>query len=305
MLYQRDFGSWRQFVLENGSLTLSAMELGATVTGLRFKGREILLRFDRAEDYLKQTSYLCAAVGRCANRIGGARFRLNGREYRLPANEGRSQLHGGPEAFDWRRWDAQPLGDSAVRFTLQSPDGDNGFPGALEASVTYSLSGSAFRIEFEGLSDADTVFAPTSHLYFNLAGAGSVLDAELQINGDRYVEVDRELIPTGRLLPAEGDFDFRRLRRIGRDYDHCFALNGGERALLLRAGGIAMELYTDFPGVQIYTGSALEAPFGRNGGLAIEPEFYPDSPNRPEFPSVLLRKGESFRRTAEFRFSEA
>ena len=302
MIEKRDFGGNIQYILRSESLELSVMELGATVTGLRFKGRERILRYEAAEDYLSKVPYICPFIGRYANRIGGARFSLNGREYRLPANEGRNQLHGGPDSYDRRRWRSETVGD-AVRFELFSPDGDNGFPGNLTAAVTYRLKGDVFRMDFEGESDADTVYAPTSHLYFDLSG-GSALDYTLMLHADRYVEVDGELIPTGRLLPAEGDFDFSAPRRIGHDYDHCFVLNDGH-ACTVSAGGVALEVYTDFPAVQIYTAGMMGEPLGKNSGLAIEPEFLPDSPNRPDFPSTVLRAGEKFRKYAEFRFREA
>lgn len=305
MTERETFGNDLQYRLRDGDLELTAMEPGATLTGLRYKGRELLLRCGSPEEYLRNSGYLCCAVGRIANRIGGARFSLNGREYRLAANEGSNQLHGGPEAFSKRRWRGEPAGESAVRFTLFSPDGDNGFPGDLTAAVTYRLEGNALHILFEGESGADTVYAPTSHLYFVPAGGGGALAAELRINASRVVEVDRDLIPTGRLLPAEGNLDFRAPRRVGRDYDHCFVLDGGgQPACVLRSGGLEIALRTDFPGVQVYTGSALEPPFAKNAALAIEPEFFPDSPNHPDFPSVLLRAGEKFSRYAEFQIRE-
>ena len=301
MLRKEDFYGYEKYILQSGDLELEASTLGATVTGLWFKGRQTVLGYDSAEAYLKGSAYICAAIGRYANRIGRARFELDGRDYALLANEGQNQLHGGPDSFDKRRWTAES-GENSLRFTLLSPDGDNGFPGNLTAAVTYTLRDNTLRVDFEGESDMDTVFAPTSHMYFNLDGSKNILNSELMINSSRYLEVDSELIPTGRLIPAEGDFDFKTLRPVGRDYDHCFLLDG-EQACTMRAGGITMSLKTDFPAVQIYTASALGAPFGAHRGLAIEPEFYPDSPNRPEFPSTVLRKGEKFHKYAEFYFS--
>lgn len=299
MVELRKFGNYTQYVLNSGELELSVTELGAAVTGLRFQGRETVMRCRTEEERLRD--YVCTVVGRCANRISGARFSLAGREYILPANEGRNTLHGGPEAYDRRVWSSRILHDSAVRFELDSPDRDNGFPGHLRAAVIYSLEKNCLRISFEGLCDADTYFAPASHLYFAPEGTESCLDYRLRLNASRYVEVDGELLPTGRLLPAEGDFDFRSLRRIRRDYDHCFALDSRE-AGVLEAGGIRIGIRTDFPGLQIYTGSGLGEPFGKNGGLAVEAEFFPDSPNRPEFPSALLKKGELFKKYVEFCF---
>lgn len=302
MIKKVDFFGNDKYIIDTGALHLEAVTLGAAVTSLRFRGRETVLRYDSAQGYMDGGAYLCAAIGRYANRIGGAAFVLNGKKYTLAANEGKNQLHGGPRSFDKRRWRAE-TGDDSVRFTLFSPDGDNGFPGDLTAAVTYSLRGDALRIDFEGESGADTVFAPTSHLYFNLDGSDSVLDAQLRINASRYLEVDRGLIPTGAILPAEGRFDFRHMRRVAEDYDHCFILDG-EDACCVRAGGTELLVRTDFPALQVYTSSALGAPFGEHRGLALEPEFYSDSPNHPEFPSTTLKKGEKFHRRAEYRFSE-
>lgn len=304
MIRQECFGDYTLFTLSNGELSLAVTDLGATAVSLRYRGKERILGYARPEDYLAGTAYLGAIVGRVGNRIGGAAFPLNGKRIDLVPNEGPNQLHGGPASYDKRRWTAQIPDDQALRFSLFSPDGDNGFPGALTAAVTYRLSGGTLRLEFEGESDADTVYAPTSHMYFDLSGRRRVLEDQLRLGADRYVEPGEGLIPTGRLPEAAGDFAFRQLRRIGRDYDHAFVLTG-EHACTLRADGVALDLYTDFPALQVYTGAFLPEPFGPNGGLALEPEFFPDSPNRPEFPSVLLRAGEPFRRWAEYRFSEA
>ncbi len=302
MLRQERFGNYTLFTLSNGELSLAVTDLGATAVSLRYHGQETILGYALPEDYLAGTAYIGAAIGRYGNRIGGAAFELNGVRCALTPNEGPNQLHGGPDSYDKRRWDAEPLGDEAIRFTLFSPDGDNGFPGDLKAAVTYRLSGGTLRLDFEGESSADTVYAPTSHMYFDLSGRRRVLEDELWLGADRYVEPGEGLIPTGRLPAAEGAFDFRTPRPIGQNYDHAFILTG-EHACTLRAGGIAMDLYTDFPALQVYAGEFLPPPFGPNGGLALEPEFFPDSPNHPDFPSTLLRAGEPFRRWAEYRFS--
>lgn len=303
MIEIRRFGSYERFVLSGGDLELSVCDLGATAVSLRWRGRETILGYASAEAYLAGQDYLGATIGRYGNRIAGAAFRLDGREYRLAANEGGNQLHGGPNAFDRRRWAAEPLDSCALRFTLCSPDGENGYPGTLTASVTYRICGETLRLEFEGECDKSTPFAPTNHMYFDLAGTRRVLDAELWIGASRYVEPGEGLIPTGRLLPAEGAFDFRSLRPIGQDYDHAFVLDGSH-ACTLRAGGLRMELHTDFPALQVYTGTFLHPPFGPRQGLALEPEFFPDSPNHPDFPSTVLRPGQHFCRWAEYRFSE-
>ena len=303
MIKELPFGDCRLFVLSNDELELRVTDLGATVVSLRYKGREMVLGYDSPQLYREKGAYLGAAIGRYANRIGGAAFTLNGRRYELPANEGKNQLHGGPKSFEQRLWEAEPQQDGSLLFSLFSPDGDNGYPGNLRAALRYSLSGAALRLDFEADSDADTVYAPTSHMYFDLSGRGAVLDARLFVNADAYLEVDEGLIPTGRLLPTAGDFDLNSLRRVERDYDHCFVLRG-THACTMADGGVRLDVFTDLPAVQIYTGAFLPPPHAANGGLAIEPEFFPDSPNRPAFPSTLLRAGEHFHRWATYRFSE-
>ncbi len=303
MIQKEPFGEYTLFTLSSGELTLSVSTLGATVQRLRYKGRDCVLGYDSPEEYLAGSAYLGATVGRVGNRIGGSAFTLDGLRYALTPNEGENQLHGGPDSFDRRRWEAEILGENALRLTLLSPDGDNGYPGTLRAAVTYRVTGGTLRIEFEGESDRDTIFAPTNHMYFDLSGKGQVLENNLWLNAARYVEPGEGLIPTGRLLPAEGDFDFRSPRRIGRDYDHAFVLSG-EHACTLRAGGLQLELWTDFPALQVYTGAFLPPPHAPRQGLALEPEFFPDSPNHPGFSDITLRAGEPFRRWAEYRFEE-
>ena len=219
------FGAYRLFVLESEELRVSVTELGATVTAVDYRGRRVGLGYERAEDYLAHDAYLGAIVGRFANRIGGGRFPLGGRTVELDRNEKGNTLHGGADSWDRRIWSGRVEGESAV-FTLLSPDGDRGFPGNLTARVRYTVTGSELRIDFEGETDADTVFAPTSHMYFNLRGEGSVLGMEMQIGARGVLEVDGALIPTGRILPAEGDFDFSSPRPIARSYDHAFVLEG-------------------------------------------------------------------------------
>ena len=303
MIQKEPFGEYTLFTLSSGELTLSVSTLGATVQRLRYKGRDCILGYDSPEEYLAGSAYLGATVGRVGNRIGGSAFTLDGVRYALSPNEGENQLHGGPDSYDRRRWEAEALDENSLRFTLLSPDGDNGFPGALRAEVEYRVSEAALRIDFGGLSDRDTLYAPTNHMYFDLGGEGRALELRMQLAADRYVETGEGLIPTGRLLPAEGDFDFRQLRPVARDYDHAFVLTG-ERACVLEGGGLRMELCTDFPALQVYTGSGLAAPHRRNQGLALEPEFLPDSPNHLGFSDIRLRAGEHFHRWAEYRFSE-
>ncbi len=302
MIEERAFGGARLFTISGPELSVSLSSRGATVTSLRYRGQETVLGYDSDEGYLRGGAFLGASIGRVGNRIGGSAFTLNGVRYVLVPNEGPNQLHGGPNSYDKRLWDAELPGEDAIRFTLDSPDGDNGFPGNLRAAVTYRVEGPALRIEFAGESDRDTVYAPTNHMYFDLAGKGDCREARLWLGADRVVEPGPGLIPTGRLLPAEAAFDFSRLRKVGQEYDHAFVLTG-EHACRLEDGGVAMDLYTDFPGLQVYTGTHLDAPHGPFRGLALEPEYLPDSPNQPDFPSITLPAGVPFSRWAEYRFS--
>ena len=302
MLRKARFGDCELYILENDCLRAAVTDLGATLVSLRAFGRETVLGYDSPEQYLAGKAYLGACIGRFGNRIGGAVFPLNGETVRLTPNEGPNQLHGGPCAFDKRRWTGEISGES-LRLRLISPHGDNGFPGELRAAVTYSLRGASLRIDFEAESDRDTVYAPTNHSYFDLSGRGDCRKAELWLGADRVVEPGEGLIPTGRLLPAEGDFDFSRPRIIERDYDHAFVLSG-EHACSLRDGGLRMDLFTDFPALQVYTGAFLHAPHRPHQGVALEPEFFPDSPNHPDFPNTTLHPGERFQRWAEYRFSQ-
>ncbi len=299
MLTRSDFGGYAAYTLASDELEVTVTELGATVTRLRFRGRTLSLGYDTAAAYLAGTSYLGAIVGRFANRIGGGAFTLNGRRWELTKNENGNTLHGGG-AFHKRRWQSETEGESAV-FTLFSPAGDMGFPGDLTARVRYTVTGGTLRIDFEGEAAADTVYAPTSHMYFNLDGSPDVRGHVLQMDAGGVLEVDGALIPTGVVLPAAGDFDFSAPRPSGRDYDHCFVLNK-DGLCRVCAGGVALTLATDFPAVQFYTGAFLEPEIGARRGLALEPEFYPDAPNEPSFPSALLRAGERFHKFAEYRF---
>ena len=301
MVLKDSFCGYDLYRIRSKELQVSVMTLGATVTSLQFLGQEMTLGYSSAKEYLAGTYYIGAIVGRYANRIAGARFDLNGKTVEVAPNENGNQLHGGPNAFDRQVWQAEVIGENAVRFDLHSPDGENGYPGNLSAWVTYSVEGDRLRIDFEGESDQDTLFAPTTHMYFSLGSEEGIWDAKLQINADRYLAVDEQLIPAGEPLPARDTFDFRQLRPIRGDYDHCFILCGQD-ACRAEKDGVRMELKTDFPALQLYTGGGLTGVFRKNQGFAIEPEYLPDSPNRPEFPSAVLKKGEHFHKFVEYRF---
>ena len=274
--------------------------------------RDITLGFDSLEPYLADPAHLGAITGRYANRIGGGRFVLDGREYRLPVNNAGNTLHGGPDGFAYRVWQAEPDGET-LRLSLHSPDGDQGFPGALDAVVEYRLDGDALIIDYAATAGAPTVLNLTNHAYFNLAGSGQVLDHVLQIPSARVTPLDDTLIPTGEIADAAGSpLDFRvpaaigarigqaheQLRR-GHGYDICYVLADAPRAApvlaaRVEAAGLALDTLTTEPGVQLYTGNWLGAPFGRHGGFCLETQHFADSPNQPGFPSTVLRPGERF-----------
>ena len=301
MIELRDFQGYPLYTLSSDELQVSVTALGATVTQILYRGGPVALGYATAAEYLAGKDYLGAIVGRYANRIGGAAFTLGGRRYALRANENGNTLHGAG-AFDKALWQGEIRGDS-LRLTLRSPDGEMGFPGNLQAAVTYTVEGSALRLDFEGESDADTVYCPTTHLYFNLDGSEDIRGHVLQLKASGWLETDGELIPTGTVCPAEGDFDFSEARPLGRDFDHCFLLSS-PKACRFTAGGIALELETDYPAMQLYTGSGLNAPHHANSGFAIEPEFCPDCPNQPALGSALLKAGEHFHKYAVYTFSE-
>ena len=303
MLTKSDFYGYELYTVKNGDMEVSFSTLGGIVTEIKFKGQTVSLGYTDAEGYMNSDEYMGAIVGRCANRTSGAAVTVNGVKYKLAANVGENMLHGGVEnlPYNKRRWTAEILSDNSVRFSMCSPHLDNGFPGNMDIFTTYTVSNNALRIDIEALTDMDTYFAPAFHGYFNLDGSEKIFDHELQINADSYVETMGEHIPTGKLLACEGDMDFKTMRKIGHDYDNAFVLNG-PHACTAKAGDIEMQLHTDFPSVQFYSGYAMSEKMGINHGFCLEPQFYPDSANRPEFPSTLLKAGQRFHKFAEYRF---
>ena len=310
--------------------------LGATLVELRVPDREgvcedVVLGFDDVAGYESEgNQYFGCTVGRYANRIAGGRFTLDGTEHVLATNDGGHHLHGGERGFDKRVWDVEIRRlerGMAAHFTLESADGEEGYPGNLRAEVTYTLTRrNELRIDYLATCDAACPVNLTHHSYFNLAGAGSpgILDHELTVLADRYTPAGEGLIPTGEIAPVEGTpFDFRRPKRIGRDidrveggYDMNYVLDGGGSALRLAAvlrdpeSGRVMEVSTTEPGLQFYTGNFLfgqtgkgGATYPQHGGLCLEAQHFPDSPNRPDFPSTVLVPGDTYRQTTVYRFS--
>jgi aldose 1-epimerase len=300
------------------------------------KPGDVVLGFDNLEGYLGKQPYFGALIGRYANRIGNARFKLDGVEYKLPANDGPNSLHGGTQGFDKRVWTAREISGQhpALQLTYLSPDGEEGYPGKLHVKVVYSLSeDNALRIEYTATTDKHTVVNLTNHSYFNLAGQvnGDILKHEMMINADRFTPIDSTLIPTGELRKVAGTpFDFRKPTplgaridaddeqiRFGKGYDHNFVLNRAGHGLSLAArvtdpeSGRVLEVLTTQPGTQLYTGNFLDGSIHGKGGKAyarrsafcLETQHFPDSPNKPSFPSTELKPGETYRETTVYRFS--
>lgn len=315
------------FTLRGASgLTATIIQYGGRLAALRVPTatgeRNVTLGFDQLDPYLSDGAHLGALTGRYANRIARGTFMLDGQTYQLPRNSGNATLHGGPDGFGTRVWQAEPDGEDLL-LTLHSPDGDQGFPGALDVQVRFRLYGNALVIEYTAHTDAPTVLNLTNHAYFNLAGAGTVMDHVLQSPADRFLVADVDLLPTGDLRPVAGTpFDFRDPTPIGAridaddtqlrvagGYDHCLVLADAPRATpqpaaSVSAGGIRMELLTTEPGVQLYSGNFLSgAPFAWRTGLCLETQHFPDSPNRPAFPTTILRPGASFTSCSLFRFT--
>ena len=341
---RRPFGATRNgemvelLTLDNGTLSCEILTFGATLRALTVPDRQgrpvdVVLGYDRLSDYETRDGYLGAVVGRYANRIAGGRFSLNGQTYALAVNNGPNHLHGGIVGYSHRVWTVEALTGEKAVLTLESPDGEEGYPGALSLRVTYALEGGALSLRYEALAHGDTVCSLTNHSYFNLAGQGSgpVLDQLLTLNAACYTPADETSIPCGVLEPVAGtpmDFrtptpigariedDFAQLR-LGHGYDHNYVVDGTPGVLrpaalaLCPETGIAMETQTTLPGMQLYTANFLTegwpgkggASYGPRHGFCLETQFFPDSPNQPAFPTAVLRSGERYDHTTRFVFT--
>lgn len=331
------------FVLENSNhLEMKVTNYGGIVVSLVVPDRDgnmddIVLGYNQLEAYVKHNPYFGAIIGRYGNRIGNAQFTLEGQKYTLAKNEGENNLHGGIKGFDKVVWDAKPvMDDDYVGLILKylSKDGEEGFPGNLDVTVKYILNNdNEFRIDYRATTDKTTIVNLTNHSYFNLTGEGSgdILGHEVVINAERFTPVDETLIPTGELAPVEGtpmdfriptaigariDADYEQLK-IGKGYDHNFVLNKDQEGAMTLAAtayepasGRFMEVFTTEPGMQFYTGNFLNGMIGKSGkpynfrnAFCFETQHFPDSPNKPEFPSVVLRPGEEYKTTTIYKFS--
>jgi aldose 1-epimerase len=339
-------GAVDRYTLTNGhGMRVQIITYGGAIQSIEVPDRHgltgnVVLGFKDLQGYLDHPGpYFGALIGRYGNRIARGRFTLDGQTFQVPLNNPPNSLHGGAIGFDKHIWEATPAaGHDAVSLTLQhaSPDGDQGYPGTLTVTVTYTLGdGGGLRIDYRATTDAPTVLNLTNHSYFNLAGEGTrdIYDHQLQINASRFTPVDATQIPTGHLAPVDDTpFDFRRPTAIGariRDdnlqllhsggYDHNYVLDRHDDPLSLAVrvwepvGGRTLTVHTTEPGMQFYSGNFLDGSFTgtsdrtyRQGdGFALETQHFPDSPNHPAFPSTVLRPGETYASTTVFRFGVA
>ncbi|MFF2845943.1 aldose epimerase family protein [Streptomyces sp. NPDC058001] len=309
-----------RWTLERGGVRVRVLTYGGTVQSVELPTADggrvgVALGFGTLDGYLSPAgAYVGSLVGRYANRIAGGRFPLDDLIYALARNDGHNSVHGGERGFDRRVWEAEPVAHG-VRLSRVSPHGEEGFPGRLDVSVTYTLGdGGALRIAYEAVTDAPTVVNLTQHSYWNPAGVGSgpATGHELRIAAARMTPTDVDKIPTGVLASVEGTrFDFREPRKTGAGYDHNFVLDKGvtsvpEPVAELRdpASGRAVTVATTEPGLQLYTGDHFDGnPFGPGDGIALETQHFPDSPHHPEFPTTELRPGGVYRSETVYGFA--
>lgn len=323
---------WLITLTNEKGMSVKLTNFGASIVSINVPDRsghlaDVVLGYDNAAGYINGNSSQGAVVGRFANRIGGAKFTLNGVEYNLAKNDGENTLHGGKYSFNKRIWNICEMSDGAepsVTFAYFSPDGEENFPSDLSVKVKYTLcANNALKLEYSAAPSGDTIVNLTNHSYFNLGGSGSILDHELQIFADRYTPVDSGLIPTGEKASVKGTvFDFTVAKEIGKDvknggisgYDHNFLL--GESIEMRKAAevfdyvsGRLMTVYTDMPAMQLYTANGLNE-IGKGGqkcgpreALCLETQFSPNTPNMTGFPTCIVKGGDTFTTTTIYEFS--
>ncbi len=326
-------------LLNKSGMKAKILNYGGIITELDVPDKDgklgdVVLGFDNLKDYETKSPYFGCIVGRVGNRISNAKFTLDGKEYKLAANNGKRTLHGGEKGFDKQVWRAEPTltaDGPALKLSYTSKDKEEGFPGNLQCTVTYTLTNdNALRIDYRATTDKPTPVNLTNHTYFNLAGQGhgTVLNHVLKLEADKYTPTDKELIPTGKIDPVAGTpFDFTKPRAIGErikqidadpvgyDLNYVRGTKREDHPTLIATvteptSGRVMEVLTTEPGVQFYTGNFLKGDFKGKGGAAypqygafcLETQFFPDSPNRPEFPSIVLKPGEEYKSTTVYKF---
>jgi len=317
-----------RFEICDGDLRVNLIEYGAIIQSLYYNNVDCVAGFDTLDGYVKDSSNQGGTIGRYANRIGNSKFELNGKTYSLFANNGKNSLHGGSAPFNHKLFKGEPLSANAVKFSLSSPDGDGGYPGNLDFSVTFTVKDNALTIEYNAASDADTIMNFTNHAYFNL-GSEDNYSTFLTIKADSITPVRADLIPTGELMAVDGTpFDFRSAKPIGKDinsehpqvaqsngFDHNFVL-GFDRTYkedcaiaYCPESHITMRVDTDLPGIQLYTSNMLNQKGGKYGDLTkhyafcLETQFFPDTPNNPQFPSCVVKKDTPFYSVTKYKFS--
>jgi len=339
----QDGTSVDQYVLKNANgVELKVITYGGRITSLKVPNKDgmfenVILGFDNIKDYEKDNPFFGALIGRFGNRIAQGKFTLDGEEYELATNDGSNHLHGGVDGFDRVVWNAEPIEgseDSKLKLTYLSKDGEEGYPGNLNVTVVYTLTNdNTLDVSYEATTDKSTVINLTQHAYFNLTGdfSQSILDHKVEINADTFLPVDETLIPTAEIKDVEGTpFDFTAAKKIGKDinaeneqlargrgFDHCWILNGDSGDMRFAASaydsnsGRFMEIFTEEPAIQFYTGNFLDGtlPMPQGGtyahrtGFCLETQHYPNSPNEKSFPSTVLNLGETYKTKTSFKFS--
>lgn len=326
------------YLLDNGNgVSAKILNYGGIVRNLYVEDKngvktDVVLGRETMEDYLNNDGFLGALIGRHANRIAGGEFELNGTKYNVGLNEGKNSLHGGINGFDKKVWSAEEVDgeEPSLKLSIVSEDGEEGFPGTLKVTVTYTLTkGNALKINYSAVTDKDTVVNLTNHSYFNLAGhaSGTIDNQILQINSEFYTPNDNECMPTGEVLSVMGTpFDFRAPKPIGQDinadfeqiemfggYDHNFAISGRGYRLCAIAkcleNGITMEVYTDKPGVQLYTSNGLPegiykegAKYSTHQAFCLETQYFPNGMKNSHFIAPILKVGDEYNFTTEYKF---
>lgn len=314
--------------LTNGSIEAELISYGATLRALRVPDKngemkDICLGYESLEEYIANDGYLGATVGRHANRVGGSHFVLGGKEYRLTANEGENQLHGGIVGFSHRLWNFSCT-ENSVTFSIDSPDGEEGYPGDLHAEVRFSIDGSTLRLDYSAKSNADTVVNLTNHAYFNLGGqeSGNIYSHSIKLNAEAYTPCTKDMLPTGEIVPVAGTLMDLREETVLRDrliplsasftegYDHNFVLSSPLASeLYCPETGITMSCRTSLEGMQVYSAGFLGerkgkagAVYGKHHALCLETQHFPDAVNHSNFPSPVLKAGEEYKEWTEYSF---
>lgn len=323
------------YTIKSDDLVCRVTDFGSVLVNLfvpdkRGEMVDVVLGFDDVSGYENDTASLGCNVGRCANRIGGASFTLDGETYHLDKNDGENCLHSGFHQYSKRIWTVREHTETSITFTLDSPDMDQGFPGALTMAVTYQIEGNVLRLSYAATPDKDTIINMTNHSYFNLNGCGDILDHMVMIEASQFTPSDAQSIPIGAYADVAGTpMDFREPKAVGQDieadfnqliqgrgYDHNYVLDGYDGStrfavhLYSEASGILMDLATDYPGIQMYTANYLEDPHGKGNtayhprdAVCFEPQFFPDAVNKPGFPSPVCKAGTPFHKEIVYTFS--